>query len=92
VLDVLNNKRLEAAKRAAILTTALQWLLSTVPLTVVPPQFRTGLFLAQRLVPYLGYIGGFVAWSWGAMKSFDKGMLSFFFLGFGSTDAFFKKN
>ncbi|KAI0041901.1 hypothetical protein FA95DRAFT_1682920 [Auriscalpium vulgare] len=73
VLDVLNNKRLEAAKRAAILTAALQWLLGHVPLTVVPPQFRPGLLIAQRLVPYLGYIGGFVAWSWGAMKSFDKG-------------------
>ncbi|KAH9178541.1 hypothetical protein EDB89DRAFT_953833 [Lactarius sanguifluus] len=73
VLDVLNNKRLEAAKRAAILTTALQWLLGQVPLTVVPPQFRPGLLVAQRLVPYLGYVGGFVAWSWGAMKSFDKG-------------------
>ncbi|KAI0308355.1 hypothetical protein B0F90DRAFT_1807560 [Multifurca ochricompacta] len=73
VLDVLNNKRLEAAKRAAIITTALQWLLGQVPLSVVPPQFRPGFLIAQRLVPYIGYIGGFVAWSWGAMKSFDKG-------------------
>lgn len=73
VLDVLNNKRLEAAKRAAIITTALQWLLGQVPLSVLPPQFRPGLLVAQRLVPYIGYIGGFVAWSWGAMKSFDKG-------------------
>ncbi len=73
VLDILNNKRLEAAKRAAILTTALQWLLGHVPLTVVPPQFRPGLLIAQRLVPFLGYIGGFVAWSWGTMKTFDKG-------------------
>ncbi|VDB94509.1 unnamed protein product [Peniophora sp. CBMAI 1063] len=73
VLDVLNNKRLEAAKRAAIVTTALQWMLGHVPVTLVPPQFRPGLILAQRLVPYLGYVGAFVAWSWGAMKSFDKG-------------------
>jgi hypothetical protein len=73
VLDVLNNKRMEAAKRAAIITTALQWLLNRVPLRVVPPQFRFGFMVAQRLVPYLGYVGGFVAWSWGAMKSFDKG-------------------
>jgi hypothetical protein len=73
VLDVLNNKRLEAAKRAAIITTALQWLLSHVPLSVVPPQFRFGVMMTQRLVPYLGYVGGFVAWSWGAMKAFDKG-------------------
>jgi len=61
------------AKRAAIITTALRWLLGHVPLTVVPPQFRVGFLIAQRLVPYLGYVGGFVAWSWGAMKSFDKG-------------------
>ena len=74
MLDVLNNTRLEAAKRAAMITTALQWLLGHVPLTVVPPQFRVGVLVARRLVPYLGYVGGFVAWSWGAMKSFDKGM------------------
>ncbi|KAI0066510.1 hypothetical protein BV25DRAFT_1820485 [Artomyces pyxidatus] len=73
VLEILNNKRIEAAKRAAMITTALQWLLGRVPLTIVPLQFRPGLMIAQRLVPYLGYIGGFVAWSWGAMKSFDKG-------------------
>ena len=70
---MLDNKRLAGAKRAAIITTALQWLLSRVPLAIVPPQFRAGVMLTKRLVPYLGYIGGFVAWSWGAMKSFDKG-------------------
>jgi hypothetical protein len=70
---VLNNKRLEATKRAAIITTALQWLLSRVPITLVPPQFRAGVLIARRIVPYLGYIGGVIAWSWGAMKSFDKG-------------------
>jgi len=73
ILDVLNNKRLETAKRAAILTTALQWLLGHVPLTLIPPQFHAGVLIARRLVPLLGYIGGFVAWSWGAMKSFDNG-------------------
>ncbi|TFY69391.1 hypothetical protein EVG20_g3169, partial [Dentipellis fragilis] len=73
VLDVLNNKRLEAAKRAAIITTALKWLLDSVPVAIVPPQFRAGLLIAQRLVPYLGYVGGFLAWSWGAIKSFDQG-------------------
>lgn len=29
--------------------------------------------LLRRLVPYLGYIGGFIAWSWSALKVFDKG-------------------
>ena len=70
---MLNNQSLEAAKRAAILTTALQWLLGRVPLTLIPPQFRAGVLITRRLVPYLGYIGGFIAWSWGAMKSFDRG-------------------
>jgi hypothetical protein len=70
---VLNNKRLEGAKRAAIITTALQWLLGRVPIRLVPPQFRAGVLIARRLVPYLGYIGGFIAWSWSAIRSFDKG-------------------
>ena len=56
-----------------MITTALQWLLGRVPLTLVPPQFRPGVLIARRLVPFLGYIGGFIAWSWGAMKSFDRG-------------------
>lgn len=73
VLDVLNNKRLEAAKRAAIITTALQWLFNSIPVAIIPIQFRAGLFLAQQIVPYLGYIGGFLAWSWGSIKAFDKG-------------------
>ena len=73
MLDVLNNKRLETAKRAAIITTALQWLFGRIPLAIVPPQYRAGVMVTKRLVPYLGYIGGFLAWSWGTMKSFDKG-------------------
>jgi hypothetical protein len=73
VLDVLNDKRLKAAKRAAVITTALQWLLARVPLRIVPVQFRGGVLIARRLVPYIGYIGSFVAWSWGAITSYDKG-------------------
>jgi len=73
VADALNNMRLEAAKRAAIITPVLQWCLGLVPLTVVPPQFRTEFLMAQRLVPWLGYGGAFMAWSWGAMGSFEKG-------------------
>ena len=71
--DALNNKRLEAAKRAAIITPALQWCLGLVPLTVVPPQFRVEVSIAKRLAPWLGYGGAFMARSWGAMSSFEKG-------------------
>jgi hypothetical protein len=73
VIDTLNNKRLEVAKRAALITTALKWLLDHLPVKLVPPQFRPVLTVLKRLVPYLGYIGAFVAWSWGAIKAFDKG-------------------
>ena len=73
MLDILNNKQLEAAKRAAMITTALKWLLDRIPVKLFPPQFRPILMMLKRLVPYLGYIGVFIAWSWSAIKAFDKG-------------------
>ncbi|KAF9227334.1 hypothetical protein BS17DRAFT_695023 [Gyrodon lividus] len=73
VLDVLNNKQLEAAKRAAIITTALKWLMDHLPVALLPPQMRPGVAVLRRLVPYLGYMGGLIAWSWSAVRSFDKG-------------------
>lgn len=73
VLDALNDKQLEAAKRAAMITAALKWLLDHLPISVMPPQLRTSMYFLRRLVPYLGYIGGFIAWSWSAVKVFDKG-------------------
>lgn len=73
VLDALNDKQLEAAKRAAMITTALKWLLDHLPISLMPPQLRTPMSFLRRLVPYLGYIGGFIAWSWSAVKVFDKG-------------------
>ena len=70
---MLDDKEIEAAKIGAMLTTALQWLLNNVPDSALPPTLRPALSLVKSLVPYLGYIGGFVAWSWGAIKGFDKG-------------------
>ena len=73
VLAMLNDKQIEAAKLAAMVTTALQWLLNNVPEGALPPTLRPALMLVKSLVPYLGYIGGFVAWSWEGIKSFDVG-------------------
>ncbi|KAH9950920.1 hypothetical protein B0H21DRAFT_408578 [Amylocystis lapponica] len=73
VLAILDNSRTEASKRAAVLTTALTWLLNHVPETALPPQLRPALQLLKGLIPYLAYIGGFVAWTWGAIIRFDKG-------------------
>ncbi|PIL32153.1 hypothetical protein GSI_06859 [Ganoderma sinense ZZ0214-1] len=73
VLSMLNDKEVEAAKLGAMLTTALTWILNNVPDTLLPVSLRPALQLIKSLVPYLGYIGGFVAWSWTAIKGFDIG-------------------
>ncbi|KIP10093.1 hypothetical protein PHLGIDRAFT_115730 [Phlebiopsis gigantea 11061_1 CR5-6] len=73
VLDVLDNKQLEGAKRAALLTTALKYALDRVPIVMIPPPARPAMMLLKACTPYLGYVGGFVAWSWSAVKNFDKG-------------------
>lgn len=48
-----------------------------LPVALLPPQMRPGVTILRHLVPYVGYIGGFVAWSWSAIRSFDKGMVPF---------------
>ncbi len=73
IMNLLNDKEIEAAKLSAMLTSALTWLLNNVPNSALPSTLRPALALVKSLVPYLGYIGGFVAWSWGAIKGFDIG-------------------
>ncbi|KAJ6601416.1 hypothetical protein DFH09DRAFT_1355570 [Mycena vulgaris] len=73
VMKVLDNKHLAAAKRGAMITTALKWLLDKVPLMMLPPQIRPAIMVLKRLTPYLGYVGVFIAWSWTAIQARDKG-------------------
>ncbi|KAF7980747.1 hypothetical protein HWV62_36775 [Athelia sp. TMB] len=73
VLDILGNKQLVVAQRAAMVTTALKWLLDHLPIKLFPPQFRPILMVVKRLGPYLGYIGSGIAWGWAGIKAFDKG-------------------
>ena len=40
VMRVLNDKSLEAAKRAAMITAALSWLVSHTPIDMLPPQLK----------------------------------------------------
>lgn len=75
VLDVLSDAHLAAAKRGALVTAALKWLLDKIPMMMVPPQLRPGVMVLKRLTPYLGYVGASVAWSWERIKKRDKGML-----------------
>ena len=56
-----------------MITSALKWLLDHVPVALIPPQFQLALSLLRGLVPLLGYIGGFIAWSWSAVRVFDRG-------------------
>lgn len=75
MLEILDSKQIEGAKRAALLTTALKYALDRVPMVMIPPQARPAMRMLKAFTPYLGYVGGFVAWSWGAVKSFDKGAM-----------------
>jgi len=73
VLAILSDTHLAAAKRGAMITAALKWLLDKVPMMLIPPPFRPAAMMLKRLTPYLGYVGGFVAWSWERIKKRDKG-------------------
>ncbi|KAI0094338.1 hypothetical protein BDY19DRAFT_912293 [Irpex rosettiformis] len=73
ILATLDTQTLTAAKRAALLTAALKYALDRVPLAIVPAPAQPAMRMCKAFTPYLGYVGGFVAWSWGAVKGFDMG-------------------
>jgi len=73
VMTKLDGTSLKAAARAAMLTTALKWLLDKIPLMLIPVQFRPAVKMLKTLSPVVGYVGVFVAWSWDRVKSLDKG-------------------
>ncbi|KAF7437159.1 hypothetical protein PC9H_003995 [Pleurotus ostreatus] len=74
VLDILNDRQLEATKRAAMITTALKWIVDNIPTAMIPLPLQPALLVIQRIVPFIGYIGGFIAWSWSTIKSYDEGL------------------
>lgn len=74
VMAKLNGTSLKATARAAMLTTALQWLLAKIPLMLIPVQFRPAVKMLKTLSPVVGYVGVFIAWSWERVKSLDKGV------------------
>ncbi|KAF8808048.1 hypothetical protein BYT27DRAFT_7223798 [Phlegmacium glaucopus] len=73
VMAKLNGTSLKATARAAMLTTALKWLLAKIPLMMIPVQFRPAVKMLKTLSPVVGYVGVFIAWSWERVKSLDKG-------------------
>ncbi|KAH0589768.1 hypothetical protein H2248_005486 [Termitomyces sp. 'cryptogamus'] len=71
VMDALSDKSMEYAKRTATITTALTWFFYNIPLTALPTAVRPAVLLLQTLIPYIGYIGTFISWSWGTIQSYD---------------------
>ena len=74
VMTKLNGTSLKATARAAMLTTALKWLLDKIPLILIPIQFRPAVKMLKTLTPIVSYVGVFIAWSWDRVKSLDKGV------------------
>jgi hypothetical protein len=73
VVAVLDERSAEVTKQAAVIATALKWLLDKVPVAMFPPQLRPAIAIAKKLIPYAGYLGAAIAWSWSAVKGYDKG-------------------
>jgi hypothetical protein len=73
VLAVLGGKEHDSIKIAATVTAALRWLFSHIVDAAISPALQPAALLLQRIVPYLGYIGSLTAWSWGTIKSCDRG-------------------
>jgi len=73
VMAQLDGTSLEASARAAMLTTALKWLLDKIPLILMPIQFRLAVMMLKELSPVVGYVGVFIAWSWDRVRSLDEG-------------------
>jgi len=73
IMTLLSSSQMRATKRATVITTFLQWVLTRIPTMVVPPTMRGGLMMLKRLAPIVGYVGIFVAWSWGRIQEVDEG-------------------
>ncbi|KAK0211099.1 hypothetical protein DFS33DRAFT_1240236, partial [Desarmillaria ectypa] len=71
ILAILSQEQLEASKRAAMIASALTWLFTHIPISLFPPPVQPALLLLQKIVPYLGYIGSFISWSWSTIKGYD---------------------
>ncbi|KAG6830353.1 hypothetical protein H0H92_001146 [Tricholoma furcatifolium] len=73
VMETLNSSQMKATQRAAMVTTALTWFLKRVPTVMIPAPMIPTVKVLRRLAPFLGYIGVFIAWSWGRIAACDKG-------------------
>lgn len=75
IMEKLGSHSLKATARAAMITSALKWLLGKIPMMFVPVQLKPAVALLKRLSPVVGYVGIFIAWSWDRVRACDKGLL-----------------
>ncbi|KAG8917298.1 hypothetical protein FRC01_002552 [Tulasnella sp. 417] len=74
VMRILDDKTLEASKRAAMIATALGWLINNIPITAFPPPLLPAVALLKAVVPITGQVEGRpTAPRNRCVKSFDKG-------------------
>ncbi|KAF5392381.1 hypothetical protein D9757_001500 [Collybiopsis confluens] len=73
VIKILDNKEVEAAKRAAMISSALVWFFVHLPISMFPPPMQPMILVLQKIIPYITYIGTFISWSWSQIKSYDIG-------------------
>ncbi|KAJ7470398.1 hypothetical protein FB451DRAFT_1038481 [Mycena latifolia] len=74
IIAKLSEDEAEVVKIATTITAALTWFLAHVNASSVPPPLLPAFLLLQKLGPYAGYIGTFIAWIWGTVKNTDKGL------------------
>ncbi|KAJ6606607.1 hypothetical protein DFH09DRAFT_1017692 [Mycena vulgaris] len=74
VIAKLSSEEAEAVKIATTITAALTWFLANVSPSAVPVPLIPAFLLLQKLGPYAGYIGTFIAWIWGTVKNADQGL------------------
>ncbi|KAF8191497.1 hypothetical protein K438DRAFT_1720938 [Mycena galopus ATCC 62051] len=73
VLATLDDQSVEAAQQATVITAALTWFFTNLPVSTFPPPLQPAMILLQKLVPLVSYLGTFISWSWGTIRSFDQG-------------------
>lgn len=54
---ILDGKELETAQRAAMITTALTWIINNIPTAAMSPPLLVVVGVLKGLVPIIGYIG-----------------------------------
>ncbi len=89
MVQVLDNKEMEAVKRIAMISTALGWLVNHIPMTGLPVELLAVLTVAKALVPVIGR-SNVSSWLW-AFADTSTGYIGGFIAWYWSTVKGFDK-